>query len=456
MVAELLKQFNALRTERRSLIAKALDSTTGNGEALIPQHLERTITNTVVRLSPEIAMITPRFDSQKSHEFNRLTALPSAGGAQGENGITPTYNGTYVRDSVPLKVIRRKGAVTNFLQDASAKYTDAATAEMENHLLAHAYDLIHYIVNGNNAANSYEPSGIEHMISTNRINNAQGGVVPSNLSFLDDMIDENIARQGSQHKQALLMSPKMLSKVSSLLTNVRLNQGMNGLGTVQVNGGWRLNAYRDIPIIPSAVVRPTQTMTAVILSQGTGGTIGAGTYYFRVAPVTVFGEQMASAEVNIVALANATISLAWTAFPGALRYKIYCATSAGATTLVKEINAITYDGVGTINGVVSGTTFTSDPTAIHSSITAAKALDKPLVATGGIPPESVYLWDLDEFQGLGKFAFTNQGGSKFNGLVTVDPLAITDDFVPFLIKTYGALVPSFEATSALTRNLRTA
>ena len=456
MVADLLRQFNSLRDERRSLIAKALDSSTGSGGALIPQHLEDTITNAVVRLSPEIAMINPKFDSQKYHEFNRLTALPASGGAMGENATTPTYSSTYVRDGVNLRIIRRKGAVTNFLKDTSAKYVDAAASEMENHLLAHAYDIIHYCINGNNDANTYEPSGIEHFIATTRVNNAQGGVVPTDLSFLDDMIDEYIIRQGQNHKKALLMSPKMLSKVSKLLTNVRLNQGMNGLGTVEINGGWRLNAYRDIPIIPTAVLRPTSTMTAVSLSEG-AGTIAAAAWYFRVAPVTVLGEQLASAEATITTSGgSSSIALTWTAFSGAIKYRIYAGSASGATFLVREISAFTYDGNGTITGVVTGTTFTSTPTTPNGTVTAAKALDRPLVATGGVAPESVILWDLDDFQGMGKFAYTNQGGSKFNGLVTVDPLAITDDNVPFMIKTYGALVPAFEATSAITRNLRVA
>ena len=80
--------------------------------------------------------------------------------------------------------------------------------------------------------------------------------------------------------------------------------------------------------------------------------------------------------------------------------------------------------------------------------------DVPLVATGGIPPEVVFFIDLDEFQGMGKLPFTNTGGDRFNGLVTVRPLAETDDNTPFLLKSYLGLVDSFEATSGLHRGLR--
>jgi hypothetical protein len=144
-----IRQFNKNAVAGKSLIRKALDSSAARGQALVPQKLEQAITNTVLRLSPELAMVETEFDNQKFHEFNRLTSLPSAGGGMGENAVTPTRNSTYARDQVQLKVIRRKGAVTNFLQDTSAKYIDASAAEMENHILAHAYDMATYVLYGN-------------------------------------------------------------------------------------------------------------------------------------------------------------------------------------------------------------------------------------------------------------------------------------------------------------------
>jgi hypothetical protein len=82
--------------------------------------------------------------------------------------------------------------------------------------------------------------------------------------------------------------------------------------------------------------------------------------------------------------------------------------------------------------------------------------DVPIVATGGIFPETVMLWDLDKYQGLGKLPYTNSGGDRFQGLVTMVPLAVTDDNLPFLIRTYAALCPSFEVTSVMSKGWRTA
>jgi hypothetical protein len=458
-----IKQFNRYAQENKSLIRKALDSSSGKAEALIPEHLEQIITNTVVRLSPELAMVQPKFDNQKYHEFNKLLTLPAAGGAMGENAVTPTRNATYSRQTVQLKIIRRKGAVTNFLADTSESYIDAAAAEMENHLLAHTYDLSTYLVHGNAGGDPYTFDGIAKIITTNRVNETSGGVVPTTLGFLDDMIDENLDRQGMNHNKAFLMSPKMLSKISSLLTNVRLNQGLSGGGLTQVDvgGGWRLNAYRDIPIIVSSQMRPKATMGTVgTATAASGGTVPADEYFFRVAYVDYNGESLASAEVSrTTSGATSTLTLSWTDVPSALYYKIYCglATGGANTKLVKVISANSYDGSGTIGSRVTSHVFTTNPSTVDSdSVTSAMEADIPKIATGGVPPEDVILWDLDEYQGLGKMPYTNSGGSRFNGLVTITPLAITDDFVPFMTKTYAALCPSFEATSVIHRGLRVA
>lgn len=456
----LIHQFNRYSGENKSLIRKALDSTTGVGGALIPQKLEQVITNTVVQLSAELAVVNPRFDNQKLHEFNQITALPSAGGAMGEGATTPTRQSAFTRQGVTLKVVRRKGAVTNYLQDASAKYVDASAAEMENHLLAHTYDLVYYMYHGNKGANAYEYDGWDAMVQTNRFDKASA--VPTSLKFLDDMIDANRRKQGAKHKKAFMMSPEMLSKVSQLLTNVRLLQsnGAGGLSQVEVNGGWRLNAYRDIPIIESTSTRPVSTMTTVVGVGGTSGALSDGTYYVRVAPVTYFGEQAACPEVTVVlsgGTGTQSIDLSWTAFKGgnndAISYRVYAGTMSGNLTLKAVIPAFTYDGTGTPTGDNVAYALAS-MTPVAASVNSAMENDKPLSFVGGVPEENVWLIDLDEYQGLGKLPYTNTAGSRFGGLVTIAPLAIVDDNIPFLIKSYCALVPAFEGTSALSRRLR--
>jgi hypothetical protein len=473
----------------KSLVQKALlTAATNVGEGLIPQHLEKLITNTIVRLAPEIAMITAQYDAQKYHEFNRLTALPAPNGAIGEAGVTPTLRSTYQRTGRILKVLRRKGAVTNFLQDASKNYIDAAAIEMENHIQAHVYDLVTLLLYGNDQADGFTFPGLDTLITTNRVNNAIGGVVPSDLSFLDNLIDQNILRQGAGHRRVILMSPQMLSKVSRLLTNVRLNQGLaaGGLSTVEIPGGWRLSGYRDIPIISSTQCRPTASMGTVTPSTATtGGTVPASYFDFYVSYVDWGGESLACAEVNQQTTGStSTITLTWTAVSTAFYYKIYVSKSVTSFALASGLEYLRcvlpsnqYDSNGTPTaGATTTVTFSTDPTVVNPTISApaalvtvtasvqttGAALDQPLIQTaamiaaGSAPPENVFFWDLDEIQGMGKVAYTNAAGSRFNGLVTMEPLAKTDDNLPFMIKSYLTLIDSWEATCGLVRNLRVA
>lgn len=461
MKFNLIRQYNKYASQNKNMIAKALDSSNGVGEALIPQHLEKVITNTMVRLSPELAMINPVYGAQKYHEFNRLIELPSAGGSMGENAVTPVKNSKYVRDGVNLKIKRRKGAVTNFQQDASQDYIDSAAAEMENHLQSHAYDLATEILWGNELADSYCFGGLDRFIKTNRNVGTLGGTVPTNLGFLDDMIDVNADLQGAPHRKAFVMSNKMLSFISRLMTNVRISQGIVGQGLTQVEipGGWRLNAYRDIPIITTNAVRPKAQMGTVTLSKATtGGSLPQSTaYHVKVAPITYNGEELASVDATITTDAGTStnkITATWSAFTGALYYKVFFGTTEAGLKLIKVISAFTYDENGTPTGNVTTTDILA--TAPEASVPTHMQNDVPLVATGGVAPERIILWDLDDFQGMGKLPYTNSGGSKFNGLVTIEPLAKTDDFLPFLIKTYGALCPAFEATSVIQNNIRVA
>lgn len=464
----LIHQYNKYRDE--NLLQKALTSATGQGEALIQQNLEREITNTIIRLSPEMAMVALKRISGKTHEFNRLVALPRTGGAMGEAASTITSNSQTVRDSVQLKIIRRKGEITNFLQDTSEEYIDAAAYETENLLQQHIYDLINYILYGNASANAYEFDGLDTLISTNRIlPTDRYGDTLATLATLDTMIDKSNRAGGARHKRVFEMSPELLSKVSQLLTNVRLNQGIlgNGLTQVDIGGGWRLNAYRDIPIIETTATRPTNQATAKTTYYGTlgsstlttGGTVPAATYYIQIAAVTEEGEQLASAEITQTTTgATSTLTITWEAVLNAYRYKIYTSgTTSVDKTLVRVIAADEYDSVGTIIGKIESYTFTTNPLAADTSVPTAMQSDKQLEleSAANDVPEQIFLWDLDPIQGLGKVPYTNSGGSRFNGVVTIKQLAETDDNIPLLIKSYLALTPSFERTSVYARGIRT-
>lgn len=457
-----IKQFNKLSRDNGNLLQKAILTSAPNvGEALIPEKVEQIITNLIPRLAPEIAVLKTKSWPSKNYTYRRLTSRPAAGGAMGEAGTTARTRGTYSKQDIEMKIIRRKGSVTNFLQDASREEYDAAAAEMQNHLEVQAHDIIYYTLWGNADANAYEHSGLDSLISSNRTIAPYAGTVPTSLKTLDDMIDINSRYAGANHDKVFVMSPEMASVFSRLLTNVRLNQNAAGGGTpsIEIEGGWRLQTYRNIPIIESGSMKARSKMGTVTPSTATsGGTIADDTYYFHVAPVTPEGEQEACTEINQVTGGGgtSTITLSFTAFTDAISYKVYCSDATQTEVLTRQVPAFTYDADGAITGNVTSIVLTSDPTTADSSVPTGMQGDRPFVASGAIVPEPIILWDLDPFQGMGRYAFTNSAGSAFNGLITMKQLAETDDFLDFLIKTYGCLVPAAEFTSVMYRGLKTA
>ena len=480
-MAEIVRQYNRLAGENSSLIKKALTAATGSGEALVPQQLEQAITNAIPRLSVALSMVTPKYTPGKLYEYNKLTGVPAAGAAVGESSITPIVQPTFTRASKTLKIFRKKGATTDFLADASRGNAqvsyDAAAANIEATMLSFVYDMEHYTFFGNESANAYEFSGLDTLTATNRVNKGIAGVVPTSLKELDDLIDANLDNQGFDHKKAFVMSPYMLSKFSQLLTNVRLNQSMGQMSTVDLNGGWRLNAYRDIPIIMSSACRPKSTMGTVTPSTATTtGSIPDASYNsFVVAAVTTQGEQLGARAANQATSGGgaSTVTLSFSAVAGALKYKVYFqsgTSGGGSETLISVVPAQTYDATGAVAGSISNTINTNSvitsgsdgnvtsikllTVAAHTEVPTAMQADYPLMGSISAPPEYVFLWDLDEIQGMGRVGYTNQG-TRMNGLITIEELAKTDAYLPFMLTSHCALIDSFEKTSAVVRGLRT-
>lgn len=442
----------------KRLLQKALTTDSSSGGALIAEHLETIITNELVRLVPELAVPEYKYDPQEVHSFNRIVAIPAAGSVMGENATTPIKSSQLERATATLKVMKRKGSVTGFLRATAKKNYDAVEVEIENTLQSFANDMAAYMLYGNKGADAYAFDGLDYFIASNRTNETWGGVVPTNLSGLDDMLDVSNRKKGAPHRRAFVMSPEMLTKYSSLYTQTRDNRAAQREGTamIQIDGGWRLQTYREVPVLESTQTRPQGQMGAVSAAHaGSGSAIPDDTRYFQVAPITWDGEQIASAQVTDTSSSSDTVTLSWTAYAGAVLYKIYASDTTGQAQLVKIISAFTYDGNGTPTAAVTSVIFTSEPlTADTTSVPTHMQDDNPLNYTGGIPPETIFLWDLDPHQGMGKVAYTNDDGNRLDGVASIIPLAKTDDKDDFLVKSYLALIDSFEATSAMHRGLR--
>lgn len=72
-----------------------------------------------------------------------------------------------------------------------------------------------------------------------------------------------------------------------------------------------------------------------------GGTLAAGTYFYRVSAINALGETLASAETSQVTVgATSTVTVNWGAVAGATGYKIY-GRATGAEQLLATVGAVT-------------------------------------------------------------------------------------------------------------------
>lgn len=441
---------NQLKGLISDAVKKSLNSGSTSAGGLVTPDISKAITNAAVLQSPELGLVNPVQVSDTKDRFRKLTALPSPGSSMGAGATTPQRDSASVLVEPDLKIFRRKGKVEDFIKDGVVDY-DVIAYEIENQSTALAYDLGYAIWHGNTLANQYEFNGVVTAAVTNRTQ--FGGGVPTNLTFLDNLYDQSARRIGNYHKKAWLMSSEMLSLTGRLVRDVTRTE----LHTKELDGGFTLFYYRGIPIVTSAMaggagagVMQTVTPTAT----GAGGGITAATYYFRVSKVTWNGESGAYTEVSQVVVAQDNVILTWAADENAQKYRIYCSTGTGTTTLVREISGYTYDGNGSITGNVTSYTFASVDPNVATAEVAGMTADKPLIPVGSVNPETIMLWDLEEAQGSGRMTYSHKGGTMYDSLIAYKPVSSDDDFEQFLVKGYMNLRHALEATSAINREVR--
>lgn len=436
----LQKRREAVLDGVRQELALALSTTEGG--ALSPESLEPKLVDLVRKLSPLVAMVSVIQANGKSHDFNENSDIPVAY-FEGEKATTPTSQGTYTRRSTPLKIIRSRGGATGFQQAASKKFIDSYTKELTSAAKAMAWKMEYGIMWGNAAADQYQYTGMDKSIITNRWD--RNAIVT--LRHLDYMIDP-ILSEGitDRSKLAFVMSPQMHSKISVLQTEARIN-----VPRVTFPGGLEMETYRLIPIIDSSFIRPTSQMGALTLVNGGGGALTpATTYRYKVAAITQYGEQWASAESStLLGGGDSSVTISWTPVAGALLYKIYRTVSNGGAnteTLLVTIAALTYDGTGTVTGTV----------ASYADLLGDAVLgtDTPLDYTN--QDESIMLLNFSQDDSVELASLINENGDRVTNLVQMLPLARTKDLEEFLLLSYQALIVKGQKYNAMSRRLRVA
>lgn len=267
---------------------------------------------------------------------------------------------------------------------------------------------------------------------------------------LDAMLDATMFKyQGLQGGKWLFMaSPAMISKIGSLQTLIRRN-----VERVEFEGGFTMDTYRGVPILPSGFVAPTSTSASVTgLSASAGGTGStSGTYRWKVAAITLYGEQVASATAAATLSSNTTSTLTWTYNSSAKSYAIYRTEASDADDddnydLIDIISAYSYSsGVPSIN---------TSPSYADTFTKTAKTNVHPL----GSGEECIFLAYLDQNYGaalavLPPLLGDALGGDPVKNLIRFQEITANTSSFQFRLESFHALQVPNASTCAVARRV---
>lgn len=112
--------------------------------------------------------------------------------------------------------------------------------------------------------------------------------------------------------------------------------------------GYRQLTTSDSKVTVSKLSIGLPAMTGFTASATTGGSLGAGTYYYRVFSFDALGRPGIPGPETAVVVggANNAVSMSWTAVPGADYYRVGKGTIQGATVSYIQTSEITFSDIG--------------------------------------------------------------------------------------------------------------
>jgi hypothetical protein len=143
-------------------------------------------------------------------------------------------------------------------------------------------------------------------------------------------------------------------------------------GVLASSGYGSLGYVMPVTTGGDAIVTP---VNAAFATATTGGTLAAGTYWYRVSAINSRGETIASTETSQVTTGStSTVTVNWGAVTGATGYKVYGRTT-GAELLIATVGAVTtYIDTGAITpsgALPTANTTSGDDTALFTAAEAA-------------------------------------------------------------------------------------
>lgn len=416
-----------------SELKKAL-TTTGDGADLVPQNqLDSVLHEELLKAQPLAQLMSVLQAEGKTHEYRLRTSHPQ-GWFEGETTGATNQNGAYTRKTVSLKISRIWGSVTGFAQAVDARFVNALAEELEGSVQGMAdlfeFGALYGVADDIGfSGDAYQYTGIlprVYKFASANVIDAGGDKI--SLTDLDNaLFKASNFRQIRNDPKIWFMGQQMKQIVDGLQTKVQLPLTQAQLAEGQIV----MDAYGKAGILESEYVVPDSVSSspAAAGTIGAGGTLADGTYTYKIASVTMNGEQVAgTASGNIVAATtNKTANLTWTADPAAKSYMIFRNVGGGAFGLVDIIAAKTYDADGKVNGTVAAYADDGSKT-INASV-------KPL-ASG---EQMIVLANLNPARGAAFMGLIDDMGSPVDRMVSFVELARVKDSYDYMLKSYNTL-----------------
>ncbi len=255
---------NRQKALRKSLqIERVLDDS-GAGAVLVQPEIDSVVAQLVEYKNPLRANLPRKPGSGQSWLLNRRSA-PGTTPAEwvADTGTTVEDNGTYARVTFTYRTLLAEGRVTRKLQAEGATYTDILADEMEARVNDVADTEENALLIGNNTGNTAQPDGLCVLIPVGQcvMTTDQTGGEAMTLADLDELVD------------TCRYNPDMLimSKRSRRQINALLQSDQQFVNMVEVQGGFKVMSYNQIPIYISTRMVDTKNFNGAIHTAETGG-----------------------------------------------------------------------------------------------------------------------------------------------------------------------------------------
>lgn len=433
-------------------LEKALTTAAGTPQ-LWQEQLSPHIYNLLLKELPLLEALRIEQAQSPIHQYRKRTSLPS-GWVQGELADADFRSGTYELKDVALKIVRAWGGVSSFAQGLTTQFVNQLQEQINVSVLGVANTLEWLIFYGN-TADSFQFNGVEAFVNADSTAKQAIGNGGSNynidgaaltLSHLDAMIDKTRSWRGSTGDEWMfVLSQPMISRISALQTRVTRT-----VERVKMEGGFEMETYRGVPLMPTTLFTPLSTSTSPTLSgsAAAGGALSAGTYYYAISSVTLNGEQKASAAQSVTtATTNLIARLTWTADANAKLYKIWRGSTSTVAdmSLVAVIPALTYDANGNISGAVA--TFDDDGSyTLNTAVQPLTGTDEIIALLNTTPGE----------RGNRMIGGVSPLGERMDSYMNYVPLSTTNGSYRFMLEGFLALRVTYPECNIIARGARAA